>query len=54
MGRRKQIPSSADPRKVSAHLPYETCKQMALEGQRLDRSVSWVARRAWDIAKGFV
>ena len=50
MGKRKEK-SKTDPRKPSLYLPEEVRVEMVSESVRLDRSVSWIARRAWGLAK---
>lgn len=40
-----------DPRKVSLYLPDEMLKQIEVEAHRQDRSMSWIVRQAWSIAK---
>ena len=40
-----------DPRKVSLYLPEEMLKQIELEAHRQDRSMSWIVRQAWQLAK---
>jgi uncharacterized small protein (TIGR04563 family) len=40
-----------DPRKVSLYLPDDMLKQIELEAHRQDRSMSWIVRQAWVIAK---
>lgn len=40
-----------DPRKVSLYLPSKMLDEMELEAHRQDRSMSWIVRLAWQIAK---
>lgn len=36
---------------VHVYLPRETYEEVDAEGRRLDRSISWVFREAWKIAR---
>ncbi len=40
-----------DPRKVSLYLPEDMLKQIESEAHRQDRSMSWIVRQAWAIAR---
>lgn len=40
-----------DPRKVSLYLPNDVLKQIEAEAHRQDRSMSWIVRLAWQLAK---
>lgn len=41
-----------DPRKVSLYLPNEVLQEIELEAHRQDRSMSWIVRLAWQLARG--
>jgi uncharacterized small protein (TIGR04563 family) len=43
--------SGNDKRKQSLYFPAEMLEEIALEAQRLDRSLSWVVQRAWKTAR---
>lgn len=40
-----------DPRKVSLYLPDKMLKEIEREAHRQDRSMSWIVRQAWQIAR---
>ncbi|MBH23613.1 MAG: hypothetical protein CMH57_03920 [Myxococcales bacterium] len=40
-----------DPRKVSLYLPQTMLKEIEHEAHRQDRSMSWIVRQAWQLAK---
>jgi len=42
---------SYDKRKMSLYFPSEVLGEIRSEAQRLDRSMSWLVQRAWNIAK---
>ena len=44
-------PKSAAGQKVSLSLPIWMSRELENEADRLDRSVSWVLRRAWKLAR---
>ena len=57
----KQMPSEAavdmadtkrtDKRKQSLYFPEEMLKEIQLEANRQDRSLSWIVQQAWRIAR---
>ena len=44
----------SDKRKQSLYFPEDMLREIELEAQRLDRSLSWVVQRAWMIARAQV
>jgi len=40
-----------DKRKQSLYFPSETLDELRLEAARLDRSLSWIVQKAWQIAR---
>ena len=43
--------STTDHRKQSLYFPEEMLKEIELEAQRQDRSLSWIVQQAWKIAR---
>ncbi len=41
----------SDKRKQSLYFPEKMLKEIAAEAARLDRSLSWIMQRAWQIAR---
>lgn len=41
----------SDPRKVSVYLPEAMRDEILAEGQRQDRSISWLLQKAWRRAR---
>ncbi len=41
-----------DKRKQSLYFPDEMLREIEVEAQRLDRSLSWVVQHAWKLARG--
>ncbi len=44
-------PSRAAGQKLNLYLPVWMAQEVAREAARLDRSVSWILRRAWQLAR---
>ena len=42
---------TTDHRKQSLYFPEEMLKEIELEAQRQDRSLSWIVQQAWKIAR---
>jgi uncharacterized small protein (TIGR04563 family) len=49
--RGKRSAGSSDKRKQSLYFPEDMLKEIVAEAARLDRSLSWVIQRAWQIAR---
>lgn len=45
------VMAGADKRKQSLYFPEEMLKEIQHEGQRLDRSLSWIVQQAWKLAR---
>lgn len=43
--------STTDHRKQSLYFPEEMLKEIEIESQRQDRSLSWIVQQAWKIAR---
>jgi len=43
--------SGSDKRKQSLYFPESMLKEIMAEAARLDRSLSWVMQRAWQVAR---
>jgi uncharacterized small protein (TIGR04563 family) len=43
--------ATTDHRKQSLYFPEEMLKEIELEAQRQDRSLSWIVQQAWKIAR---
>jgi len=43
--------STTDHRKQSLYFPEEMLKEIEVEAQRQDRSLSWIVQQAWKIAR---
>ena len=43
--------STTDHRKQSLYFPEEMLKEIEIEAQRQDRSLSWIVQQAWKIAR---
>ena len=44
--------AESDKRKQSLYFPEEMLKEIAAEGSRQDRSLSWIVQKAWKTARG--
>lgn len=44
--------STTDARKQSLYFPEEMLKEIEVEAERQDRSLSWIVQQAWKIARG--
>ena len=42
---------TTDHRKQSLYFPEEMLKEIEIEAQRQDRSLSWIVQQAWKIAR---
>lgn len=51
MAPRGKAVSGSDKRKQSLYFPEDMLKEIIAEAARLDRSLSWVMQRAWQIAR---
>lgn len=47
----KKKEGSSDKRKQSLYFPESMLKEIMSEAARLDRSLSWVMQRAWQVAR---
>ena len=47
----KKARSKADKRKQSLYFPVEMLEEIIAEATRLDRSLSWIMQKAWQIAR---
>lgn len=43
--------ATTDHRKQSLYFPDEMLKEIEIEAQRQDRSLSWIVQQAWKIAR---
>jgi uncharacterized small protein (TIGR04563 family) len=43
--------SGSDKRKQSLYFPEEMLREIAAEGARQDRSLSWIVQKAWKVAR---
>ena len=43
--------ATTDHRKQSLYFPEEMLKEIELEAQRQDRSLSWIVQQSWKIAR---
>jgi len=43
--------ATTDHRKQSLYFPEEMLKEIEVEAQRQDRSLSWIVQQAWKIAR---
>jgi len=43
--------ATTDHRKQSLYFPEEMLKEIEIEAQRQDRSLSWIVQQAWKIAR---
>ncbi len=43
--------STTDHRKQSLYFPEEMLKEIEIESQRQDRSLSWIVQQAWKVAR---
>lgn len=50
-GNGTQVKRKSDKRKQSLYFPEDMLKEIAAEAARLDRSLSWIMQRAWQIAR---
>ncbi len=48
---RKRSKQGTDKRKQSLYFPESMLKEIMAESVRLDRSLSWVMQRAWQVAR---
>jgi len=46
-----QMAKGSDKRKQSLYFPESMLQEIATEAARLDRSLSWVMQRAWQVAR---
>lgn len=50
-GTKTRESSGSDKRKQSLYFPESMLKEIMQEAARLDRSLSWVMQRAWQVAR---
>lgn len=44
--------ATTDHRKQSLYFPEEMLREIEVEAERQDRSLSWIVQQAWKIARG--